>query len=126
MRRRLPCCSLIALIVLTFVIALHTSNRATRYAARRYWKFHHMWRSHMQTLVSMVGCLTFFSSKTIARPDHVCNVLVSGRALHYLTHRTSCISNYTHQGNTLALEVEDYLIGLCDMSNELVRAALVA
>ena len=41
-----------------------------------YWKFHHMWRTHMQTLVSMVASLTFFSSKTIARPDHVTNVLV--------------------------------------------------
>lgn len=73
-----------------------------------YWKFHHMWRAHLQTLVCMVACITFFASKTIATPGHVTSVLGLG----------SCA--------TLSLEVDDYLIGLCDMSNELVRLAVVS
>ena len=36
-----------------------------------------MWRGHMQTLVCMAACLTFFSSKVIARPEDVSNLLVS-------------------------------------------------
>ena len=41
----------------------------------------------------MVACITFFSSRTIATPDHVTSVL----------RLASCA--------TLSLEVEDYLIG---------------
>ncbi len=58
-----------------------------------YWKFHHLWRSHIQTLVSMVACLTFFKSKTIATPGHVSSVLVSG--LVHVTRHTSHVTRHT-------------------------------
>ncbi len=56
-------------------VTRHTSH-VTLHSSLSFWKFHHMWRAHMQALVCMVSCLTFFSSKTIARPDHVTSVLV--------------------------------------------------
>ena len=77
-----------------FLMALLVSH-VTHHITGRYWKFHHMWRAHMQTLVCMVCCLTFFSSKTIARPDHVCDVLVSDFPISHVTRHTSHITRHT-------------------------------
>jgi hypothetical protein len=69
----------------------------------------------------MAGCLTFFSSKIISRPDDVSNLLVSSSPHSLVTSSRLAAVQGLASCTSLSLEPEDYLIGLCDMSNELVR-----